>query len=177
MVIVVPRDVSLGTLRVDKYSDLHGDTGSQRQDGHLPSSLGGITGVWCQKTGQWSDHVTITPPILSQVACWASCAVLKVFLLRTLESEVTIYVNVLTVGWGALLGHHTLQRLWTQRRQDHDINVLELEVVIFTLWVFLPHLTSCVVWVMCSTAVLYISRKGRTKAYKLTQLVIQPLRL
>ena len=45
--------------------------------------------AWCQSTGNWSDKITVPQWVLSEVACWASPAVLQGLPFATRETEVT----------------------------------------------------------------------------------------
>ena len=47
--------------------------------------------AWCQRTGSWSDRITVPPWVLSEVAWWESPAVLQGLPLAAKETEVTLH--------------------------------------------------------------------------------------
>ena len=47
--------------------------------------------AWCQRTGNWTDRITVPQWVLSEVAWWASPAVLQGLSLTTMETEVTLH--------------------------------------------------------------------------------------
>ena len=83
--------------------------------------------VWCQETGSWSDRISVTPTILHQVAWWASPAVLQGVSLSALETEITLFTDASSHGWGAQLGSRTLQGTWSPQQASQHINLLEME--------------------------------------------------
>ena len=60
-----------------------------------------VSEVWCQEIGSWSDRISVTPTILHQVAWWASPAVLQGVSLNALETEITLFTDASSHGWGA----------------------------------------------------------------------------
>ena len=69
--------------------------------------------AWWQRTGNWSDRITVPQWVLSEVAWWASPAVLQGLPLATRETEVTLFTDASSSGWGAQLGSHSTQGLWS----------------------------------------------------------------
>ena len=47
--------------------------------------------AWCQRTGSWSDRITVPQWVLSEVAWWASPAVLQGLPLAAKETEATLH--------------------------------------------------------------------------------------
>ena len=134
--------------------------------------------VWCQETGSWSDRISVTPTILHQVAWWASPAVLQGVSLSALETEITLFTDASSHGWGAQLGSRTLQGTWSLQQASQHINLLEMEAVFLSVTRFLPQLKSRVVRLMCDNAVVvsYINKEGGTKSFRLTRLTIRLLK-
>ena len=134
--------------------------------------------VWCQETGFWSDRISVTPTILHQVAWWASPAVLQGVSLSALETEITLFTDASSHGWGAQLGSRTLQGTWSPQQASQHINLLEMEAVFLSVTRFLPQLKSRVVRLMCDNAVVvsYINKEGGTKSFRLTRLTIRLLK-
>ena len=134
--------------------------------------------VWCQETGSWSDRISATPTILHQVAWWASPAVLQGVSLSALETEITLFTDASSHGWGAQLGSRTLQGTWSPQQESQHINLLEMEAVFLSVTRFLPQLKSRVVRLMCDNAVVvtYINKEGGTKSFRLTRLTIRLLK-
>ena len=64
--------------------------------------------AWCQRTGNWSDRIIVPQWVLSEVAWWSSLAVLQGLPLASRETEVTIFTDASSSGWGAQLGSHVL---------------------------------------------------------------------
>ena len=60
--------------------------------------------AWCQRTGNWSDRIQVPQWVLSEVAWWSSPAVLQGLPLVTKETEVTLFTDASSSGWGAQLG-------------------------------------------------------------------------
>ena len=134
--------------------------------------------IWCQETGFWSDRISVTPTILHQVAWWASPAVLQGVSLSALETEITLFTDASSHGWGAQLGSRTLQGTWSPQQASQHINLLEMEAVFLSVTRFLPQLKSRVVRLMCDNAVVvsYINKEGGTKSFRLTRLTIRLLK-
>ena len=80
--------------------------------------------VWCQETGSWSDRISVTPTIRHQVAWWASPAVLQGVSLSALETEITLFTDASSHGWGTQLGSRTLQGTWSPQQASQHINLL-----------------------------------------------------
>ena len=129
--------------------------------------------AWCQRTGSWTDRITVPQWVLSEVAWWASPAVLQCLPLTTKETEVTLFTNASSLGWGAQLGSRSTQGQWSASQRSWHINVLE--AVINAVRNFLPHLRSRVVRLMCDNAVTvaYIKNEGGTRSYTLMQMTIR----
>ena len=64
--------------------------------------------AWCQRTGNWSDKITVPQWVLSEMAWWSSLAVLQGLPLASRETEVTLFTDASSSGWGAQLGSHVL---------------------------------------------------------------------
>ena len=118
---------------------------------------------WCQRTGNWSDRITVPQWVLSEVAWWASPAVLQGLPLATKETEVTPFMDASSSGWG---GSRSTQGQWSASQRSWYINALEM------------HLRSRVVRLMCDNAVTvaYIKNEGGTRSYTLMQMTIQLLK-
>ena len=134
--------------------------------------------AWCQRTGNWSDRITDPQWVLSEVAWWASPAALQGLPLATRETEVTLFMEVSSSGWGAHLGSRSTQGQWSASQRSWHINVLEMQAVINSVRDFLPHLRSRVVRLMCDNAVTvaYIKKEGGTRTYTLMQMTIRLLK-
>ena len=100
--------------------------------------------AWCQRTGNWTDKITVPQWVLQEVAWWASPAVLQGLPLATQDTEVTLFTDASNLGWGA-----QLQGQWSAFLRSSHINVLEMQAVINAVRGFLPHLKSRVVRLMC----------------------------
>ena len=109
--------------------------------------------AWCQRTGSWTDGIKVPQWVLSEVAWWASPAVLQGLPLATKEKEVTLFTDASSSGWGAQLGSCSTQGQWSASQRSWHINVLEMKAVINAVRDFLPHLRSRVVCLMCDNAV------------------------
>ena len=109
--------------------------------------------AWCQRTGNWSDRIQVPQWVLSEVAWWSSPAVLQGLPLVTKETEVTLFTDASSSGWGAQLGSHSTQGQWSASQRSCHINVLEMQAVIYAVRDFLPHLRYRVVWLMYDNAV------------------------
>ena len=125
--------------------------------------------AWCQRTGSWSDRIQVPQWVLSEVAWWASPAVLQGPPLAGKETEVTLFTDASSSGWGAQLGSQSTS--W-------HINALEMQAVINAVRDFLPHLRSWVVCLMCDNAVTvaYIKNEGGTRSHTLMQMTIRLLK-
>ena len=134
--------------------------------------------AWCQRTGNWSDRITVPKWVLSEVAWWSSPAVLQGLPLATRETEVTLFMDASSLGWGAQLGSHLTQGLWSASQRSWHINVLEMQAVINAVRDFLPHLRSRVVRLMCDNAVTvaYIKNEGGTRSCTLMQMALRLLK-
>ena len=55
--------------------------------------------AWCQRTGTWTDRITVPQWVLSEVAWWASPAVLQGLPLAGKETEVTLFTDASISGW------------------------------------------------------------------------------
>ena len=120
--------------------------------------------VWCQRTGSWTDRITVPQWVLSEVAWWASPIVLQGLPLATKETEVTLFKDGSSSGWGVQLGSRSTQGQWSASQRSLHINVLEMQAIINAVRDFLPHLRSRVVRLMCDNAVTvaYIKNEGGT---------------
>ena len=65
--------------------------------------------AWCQRTVNWSDRIQVPQWVLSEVAWWSSPAVLQGLPLAARETEVTLFTDASSSGWGAQLGSHSTQ--------------------------------------------------------------------
>ena len=95
--------------------------------------------AWCQRTGNWSDWIQVPQWVLSEVAWWSSPAVLQGLPLATRETEVTLFTDASSSGWGAQLGSRSTQWQWSASQRSCHINVLEMQAVIYAVRDFLPH--------------------------------------
>ena len=134
--------------------------------------------AWCQRTGNWSDRIQVPQWVLSEVAWWASPAVLQGLPLVTKETEVTLFTDASSSGWGAQLGSRLTQGQWSASQRSWHINVLEMQAIIYAVRDFLPHLRSRVVRLMCDNAVTvaYIKNEGGTRSTTLMQMTIRLLK-
>ena len=134
--------------------------------------------AWCQRTGNWSDRIQVPQWVLSEVAWWSSPAVLQGLPLAARETEVTLFTDASSSGWGAQLGSHSTQGQWSASQRLCHINVLEMQAVIYAVRDFLPHLRYCVVRLMCDNAVTvaYIKNEGGTRSHTLMQMTIRLLK-
>ena len=80
--------------------------------------------AWCQETGSWSDRITVPQWVLSKVAWWASPAVLQGQPLTAKETEVTLFTDASSSGWGAQLGSRSTRGQWSASRRSWHINAL-----------------------------------------------------
>ena len=134
--------------------------------------------AWCQRTGNWSDRIQVPQWVLSEVAWWSSPAVLQGLPLAARETEVTLFTDASSSGWGAQLGSHSTQAQWSASQRLCHINVLEMQAVIYAVRDFLPHLRYRVVRLMCDNAVTvaYIKNEGGTRSHTLMQMTIRLLK-
>ena len=134
--------------------------------------------AWCQRTGNWSHWIQVPQWVLSEVAWWSSPAVLQGLPLVTKETEVTLFTDASSSGWGAQLGSRSTQGQWSASLRSCHINVLEMQAVIYAVRDFLPHLRSRVVRLMCDNAVTvaYIKNEGGTRSHTLMQMTIRLLK-
>ena len=118
--------------------------------------------AWCQRTGNWSDRIQVPQWVLSEVAWWSSPAVLQGLPLAARETEVTLFTDASSSGWGAQLGSHSTQGQWSASQRLCHINVLEMQAVIYVVRDFLPLLRYRVVRLMCdnTVTVAYIKNEG-----------------
>ena len=130
--------------------------------------------AWCQRTGNWSDGIQVPQWVLSEVAWWSSPAVLQGLPLAARETEVTLFTDASSSGWGAQLGSHSTQGQWSASQRLCHINVLEMQAVIYAVRDFLPHLRYRVVRLMCDNVVTvaYIKNEGGTRSHTLMQMTI-----
>ena len=136
------------------------------------------TTAWCQRTGNWSDRIQVPQWVLSEVAWWSSPAVLQGLPLAARETEVTLFTDASSSGWGAQLGSHSTQGQWSASQRLCHINVLEMQAVIYAVRDFRPHLRYRVVRLMCDNAVTvaYIKNEGGTRSHTLMQMTIRLLK-
>ena len=134
--------------------------------------------AWCQRTGSWSDRITVPQWFLSEVAWWASPAVLQGLPLATKGREVTLFTDASSSGWGAQLGSRSTRGQWSASQRLWHINALEMQAVINAVRDFLPRLRSRVVRLMCDNAVTvaYIKNEGGTRSHTLMQITIRLLK-
>ena len=134
--------------------------------------------AWCQRTGNWSDRIQVPQWVLSEVAWWSSRAVLQGLPLAAKETEVTLFTDASSSGWGAQLGSRPTQGQWSASQRSCHINVLEMQAVIYAVRDFLPHLRYRVVRLMCDNAVTvaYINNEGGTRSHTLMQMTIRLLK-
>ena len=134
--------------------------------------------AWCQRTGNWSERIQVPQWVLSEVAWWSSPAVLQGLPLAARETEVTLFTDASSSGWGAQLGSHSTQGQWSASQRLCHINVLEMQAVIYAVRDFLPHLRYRVVRLMCDNAVTvaYIKNEGGTRSHTLMQMTIRLLK-
>ena len=129
--------------------------------------------AWCQRTRSWTDRITVPQWVLSEVAWWASPAVLQ-----DLPLAAPLFTDASNLGWGAQLGSRSTQGQWSASQRLWHINVLKMQAVINAVRNFLPHLRFRVVRLMCDNAVTvaYIKNEGGTRSYTLMQMTIRLLK-
>ena len=134
--------------------------------------------AWCQRTGNWFDRIQVPQWVLSEVAWWSSPAVLQGLPLAARETEVTLFTDASSSGWGAQLGSHSTQGQWSASQRSCHTNVLEMQAVIYAVRDFLPHLRYRVVRLMCDNAVTvaYINNEGGSRSHTLMQMTIRLLK-
>ena len=134
--------------------------------------------AWRQRTGNWSDRITVPQWVPSEVAWWSSLAVRQGLPLAARETEVTLFTDASSSSWGAQLGSHSQKGLWSASQRSWHINVLEMQIMINAVRTFLPHVRSRVVRLMCDNAVtvVYIKNEGGTQSFTLMQLKIRLLK-
>ena len=98
--------------------------------------------------------------------------------LATKETEVTLFTDASSLGWGAQLGSRSTQGQWSAFQRSCHINVLEMQTVIYAVNDFLPHLRYRVVRLMCdnTVTVAYIKNEGGTRSHTLMQMTIRLLK-
>ena len=108
----------------------------------------------------------------------SSPAVLQGLPLATKETEVTLFTDASSSGWGAQLGSRSTQGQWSASQRSCHINVLEMQAVIYAVRDFLPHLRYRVVRLMCDNAVTvaYIKNEGGTRSHTLMKMTIRLLK-
>ena len=145
---------------------------------HLRSVQWWAATAWCQRTGNWSDRIQVPQWVLSEVAWWSSPAVLQGLPLATKETEVTLFTDASSSGWGSQLGSRSTQGQWSASQRSCHINVLEMQAVIYAVRDFLPHLRYRVVRLMYDNAVTvaYIKNEGGTRSHTLMQMTIRLLK-
>ena len=133
--------------------------------------------AWCQRTGSWSDQIQVPQWVLSEVAWWASPAVLQGLPLAAKETEVTVFTDASSSGWGAQLGSRSTRGQSASQRSWH-INALEMQAVINAVRDSLPHQRSRADRLMCDNAVTvaYIKNEGGMRSHTVMQLTIRLLK-
>ena len=133
--------------------------------------------AWCQRTGSWSDQIQVPQWVLSEVAWWASPAVLQGLPLAAKETEVIVFTDASSSGWGAQLGSRWTRGQSASQRSWH-INALEMQAVINAVRDSLPHQRSRAVRLMCDNAVTvaYIKNEGGMRSHTVMQLTIRLLK-
>ena len=98
--------------------------------------------------------------------------------LATRETELILFTDASSSCWGAQLGSHSTQGLWSASQRSWHINVLEMQAVINAVRAFFPHLRSRVVGLMCDNqvTVAYIKNEWGTQSYTLMQLTLRLLK-
>ena len=129
--------------------------------------------AWCRGTVNWSDRIQVPQWVLSEVASWSSPAVLQGLPLVTKETEVTLFTDASSSGWGAQFGSCWTQGQWSASQWSCHINVLEMQAIIYAVRDFLPHLRSWVVRLMWDKAVkvAHIKNQGVTRSHTLLQVI------
>ena len=124
----------------------------------------------------------VLPEVLRLLSWWASPAVLQGVPLGIPLTDMTLFTNASSMGWGASLGHHRRFGYWTRGQSSQHINVLEMEVVLAALRALLARVRHKVVRLMCdnSTVVTYIQEGRRHQVLQADQVdhpAIEVLRL
>ena len=174
---ITPAHIRQGSPQTFGYVDIHGHSSAKRSTTPPPNPVVGVRDM-VPGDGVLVRQDFRTPTILHQVAWWASPAVLQGVSLSALETEITLFTDASSHGWGAQLGSRTLQGTWSPQQASQHINLLEMEAVFLSVTRFLPQLKSRVVRLMCDNAVVvsYINKEGGTKSFRLTRLTIRLLK-
>ena len=86
--------------------------------------------AWCQRTRSWTVRITVPQWVLSEVAWWASPAVLQGLPLTTKETELTLFTDASSSGWRAQLSSRLTQGQRSASQRSWHFNVLEMQAVI-----------------------------------------------
>ena len=168
-----PRHHSLRSAQITGHAGVHGFTGTT---GKTPSSSGPVVGrhsmVPEDRELDWQDHSSSVGTVRGGLVGISSSPA------RTKETEVTLFTNASSSGWGAQLSSRSTQGQWSASQRSWHINVLEMQAVVNAVRDFLPHLRSRVVRLMCNNAVTvaYIKNEGGTRSYALMQMTIRLLK-
>ena len=195
-----PKHQGPRSAQIVGHSEVHGFAGTTGRLCLRPVQWWAAT-AWCQRTGNWTDRITVPPWVLAEVAWWASPAVLQGLSLATDETEVTLHGCVqfrlrspvrLTLDTGTVVRANMSWRTcvvvkqiqsnqqgqWSASQRSWHISVLEMQAIINAVRDFLPHLRCRVVRLMCDNAVTvaYIKNEGGTRSYTLMQMTIRLLK-
>ena len=134
--------------------------------------------AWCQRTGSWTDRITVPQWVLSELGCWASPAFLQGLPLATKKTEVTLFTDASSSGWGAQLHSRSTQGQWLASQRSWHINILDMQAIINPVRDFPLHVRSRLVRFMCDNAVnvAYIKNEGGTRSYTLMQMMMRLLK-
>ena len=172
-----PEHHSQGSAQASRHVGVHGFAGTT---GKTPSSSSPVVGHHSMVP---EDRELVRPDhssqwVLSEVAWWASPAVLQGLPLTAKETEMTLFTDVSSSGWGAQLSSRSTRGQWSASQRSWHINAVEMQAVIIAVRDFLPHLRSRVVCLMCDNAVTvaYIKNEGGMRSHTLMQMTIRLLK-
>ena len=174
---ITPAHICQGSPQTFGYVDIHGHSCAKRSTTPPPNPVVGVRGmvpgdgVLVRLDFSDPDH---SP---SGGLVGLSCGAAGDFTECPRDRDNFIHRCLLS-RMGAQLGSRTLQGTWSLQQASQHINLLEMEAVFLSVTRFLPQLKSRVVRLMCDNAVvvLYITKEGGTKSFRLTRLTIRLLK-
>lgn len=119
-----------------------------------------------KENGNFDKIMCITRDMKVDLTWWVNnIATQSRQIIRT-GTEVEIYTDASSSGWGGLLDHQSAGGSWSVQEKQLHINALELKAIHFTLQTFSTHLRGKHIQVFCdnTTAVSYVNEMGGTKS-------------
>jgi hypothetical protein len=135
--------------------------------------------LWCQATGTWEDRLTLPRSLLAKLRWWISPEAFTGVLSVTPPSQLTLFTDASTTGWGATVMKHKASGIWNTQLAQLHINALEIQAVWQALKEFQQLLSEKVIRIMIDnrTAVAYIRRVGGIRSRTLNDLALKVHRL